>query len=272
MKRNLIVIDESKCNGCGQCVNACAEGALKLVDGKARLVSDVYCDGLGACIGECPTGALTIEQREAAGFDEQAVRQRLGQNAPAPAAAAPAASAGHAASAHSHGHGPGGCPGAALRQLKPVPFETPCACAGGPAEAAQSALANWPVQLSLVPPTAPIFRKAHLLVCADCVAYALPDFHRRLLAGRTVVIGCPKLDDVEAYTQKLTAIFTGNEILSVTVAHMEVPCCGGIVRAVREALGQSGRTDIAYRQMLVRIGGEMEQEVPQGCPGGCGDD
>ena len=264
MKRNLIVIDESKCNGCGQCVNACAEGALKLVDGKARLVSDVYCDGLGACIGECPTGALTIQQREAAGFDEQAVRERLGQGAKAPTAAAPAAGP--------HAHGPGGCPGAAVRQLKAVPFETPCACAGGAAEETESTLANWPVQLTLVPPTAPIFRGAHLLVCADCVAYALPDFHRRLLAGRTVVIGCPKLDDVEAYTQKLTAILAGNDILSVTVAHMEVPCCGGIVRAVLRALGQSGRTDIAYRQVLVHIDGEMEQEVPQGCPGGCGDD
>jgi Pyruvate/2-oxoacid:ferredoxin oxidoreductase delta subunit len=270
VKRNLIVIDESKCNGCGQCVSACAEGALKLVDGKARLVSDVYCDGLGACIGECPTGALTIQQRDAEGFDEQAVRQRLGQGEPSPAAEAPAAEAGHVENTHGHGHS--GCPGAAVRQLKAVPFEAPCACPSGPAEVTESALANWPVQLSLVPPTAPIFRKAHLLVCADCVAYALPDFQRRLLAGRSVVIGCPKLDDVEAYTQKLTAILAGNEILSVTVAHMEVPCCGGIVRAVLQALAKSGRTDIAYRQVLVHIDGKMEQEVPQGCPGGCGDD
>jgi len=185
-KRKIVQIDQDKCDGCGLCVPSCAEGAIQVIAGKARLVSDVYCDGLGACLGECPQGAITIVEREAEAFDEQAA----------------------------HRHGP--------------PDEEP------------SALGNWPLQLHLVPPTAPHLRDADLLLVADCVPFALADFHGRFLRGRPVVIGCPKLDDGEAYVAKLVSILTLSSIRSLTVLHMEVPCCQGLVRIAQTALAAAG--------------------------------
>ena len=264
-KRNIIRIDENKCDGCGLCVPSCAEGAIQVIDGKARLVSEIYCDGLGACLGECPQNAITIEERDAAEFDESAVEKHLasiGRNpqahAPAPApkpapAPAPAAcpstrphpaglerllgTAGLAGQAHGHG---GGCPGSAARMLEPRPAAAP---AGGPAaEAPASQLGNWPVQLMLLPPRAPYFQGAELLIAADCVPFAFADFHRRFVAGKTVAIGCPKLDDTQVYLDKLAQIFAANEIRSIQVAYMEVPCCFGLVHTVKEALAASGKS------------------------------
>ncbi len=217
MRREIIHIDEEKCNGCGLCVPNCAEGALQIVNGKARLVAENLCDGLGACLGECPRGALTIEVREADAFDEEAVRRHLQvkeNNCP------------------NHG----GCPGSMTRVLK-TKTATEAEQPGG--EMA-SELAQWPVQLKLVNPNAPYFRNADLLIAADCVPFACADFHRRFLRGRAVAVGCPKLDDAAFYLEKLTEMIRNNNFKSITIAYMEVPCCGGLVRLVREAARRAG--------------------------------
>ena len=239
--RKVIRIDETKCDGCGQCVVACAEGAIAIIDGKARLVSDTYCDGLGACLGECPQGALTIEVREAAVFDEDAVRdhlERLGQPHapaphhpahPAPAPRAPALQAGC------------GCPGSAVRSFRPAAGASPCCSDRVPAEG-DSALGHWPVQLHLVPPNAPFLDGADLLLAADCAAFACGDFHARFLQGRAVAIACPKLDDTEPYLEKLSRMLAENDVRSLHVVHMEVPCCFGLVQLARQALAASGKT------------------------------
>ena len=224
MKRNIIQIDRSKCNGCGKCVSACHEGAIRLVDGKAELVSEVYCDGLGDCVGDCPTGALTIEEREAPAFDAAAVAARL-----RPPAAPPSA----------------GCPG--LRSFSFGGRAAPAAVAACPSAAAAgtgqpSALSQWPVQLRLVPVQAPWWEDADLLLAADCVAVAVPDFQQRLLKGRKVAVLCPKLDDSEGYVEKLAAILAQNRVRSLTVARMQVPCCGGVVRLAQEALARAGKS------------------------------
>ncbi len=211
VQRQIIRIDEEKCTGCGKCVMACAEEALAIVDGKARLVGEVYCDGLGACLGECPEGALTIEEREATPFDEEAVERRLAQLG-------------------KHEPLPCGCPGASVRALAPDP--TPAQSRGS---ATASRLSHWPVQLRLVPPGAPFLRGAEILVCADCVPFAMPDFHEKHLAGRVVLVGCPKLDDLDHYRDKLRAIFEQARPQSITVLRMEVPCCSGLAHAVSEA-------------------------------------
>jgi Pyruvate/2-oxoacid:ferredoxin oxidoreductase delta subunit len=209
-RRRIIRIDETKCDGCGLCVSACAEGAIALVDGKARLVSETYCDGLGACLGECPQGALTMEERAAPAFDAAAVAARQG---------APAEPAHHA-----------GCPGSAMRSFTPAAPHAESTAAPPPSQ-----LGHWPVQLTLVPPAAPFLRGADLLVCADCVPFAVPDFHSRYLAGRAVVVGCPKLDDLDAYREKLAEIMAVARPRRLTVLRMEVPCCGGIAHAALEA-------------------------------------
>jgi ferredoxin len=227
----IIRIDESKCNGCGKCVKACAEGALKIIDGKARVVSETFCDGLGACIGDCPQGALTIEEREASAFDEKAVAAQMQAAKPA-------------------GHHHNGCPGSAAKV-----FAADRAAPAADGSARPSRLSNWPVQLKLAPVEGPLFDGADLLVCADCVPYALANFHEQLLAGRIVLIGCPKLDDPAFYADKLTAILQANNIHSITVAHMEVPCCNGIVYAVRQAMERSGKNDIALSDVAVGIHG-----------------
>ena len=216
MLRKIVLIDEEKCNGCGDCVPSCAEGAIQIINGKARLVNDALCDGIGNCLGYCPEGAITIIEREAAPFDEVMASQ-------------------HPASKHAETKPEPvsypACPGSLSRMLKQ---ETSKAThkTGAPA---QSKLANWPVQLKLVPPSAPYLKGASLLICADCVPFALADFHERYLDGRILMVGCPKLDDLEFYFDKLKAIFATAQPKDIMVLRMEVPCCYGIVRAVEEA-------------------------------------
>ncbi|HEY9069027.1 MAG TPA: 4Fe-4S binding protein [Candidatus Ozemobacteraceae bacterium] len=229
MKRKIIRIDESKCNGCGLCIPGCHEGALQIVDGKARLVADVYCDGLGACLGECPQGALTIEEREAVAFDQKVVDQRLTALKAQKADGCPS-------QAHGHAHR-GGCPGSTMRQMnRPAPTAPSVLLSGSDL----SQLGHWPVQLMLVPPTAPFLREADILLCADCVPFALPDFHSRYLAGRPVLVGCPKLDNSDHYLEKLTEMFKVSRPKRVTVLRMEVPCCGGLAWLAEEARQASG--------------------------------
>jgi len=256
MQRTVIEIDEEKCDGCGQCVTGCAEGALAIIDGKARLVSEVYCDGLGACLGHCPQGAITTVVREAAAFDQAAVDVHLAKQDRAPAPRAE--SAGHACACdhdeepephHHHHHHGGGCPSSAPRTLvHPTINHQP------PTTDTASALSSWPVQLALVPPQAPFLKGADLLLCADCVPFAMPDFHARYLKGRVVLVGCPKLDNLPAYTQKLAAIYAVAQPRSVTVLRMEVPCCAGLAQAAmraKEALG----SDVPVETVIVSING-----------------
>jgi ferredoxin len=251
--RKIIHIDEEKCNGCGLCVPACVEGALAIVDGKARLISETYCDGLGACLGECPQDAITIEEREAAAFDEEAVQQHMAHaHAAAPEPAA------H----HPVGQGTGFvCPSA--RSQRFAPCAQPSAASAESAGA--SALSHWPVQLMLVPPDAPYFQGAELLVAADCVPFAYADFHRDLLGGRALVVGCPKLDDVGFYETKLTQILRASDIRKLTVVHMEVPCCFGVVMAVRRALAASGK-DISCEEITITIRGQRAQQPTSPAP------
>lgn len=246
MKRNIVEIDSEKCNGCGDCVNACAEGAIQLIDGKAKLVTDSYCDGLGACLGHCPMDAIKIIEREADEFDEAAVAEHLqNQNHAKPPAPA-----------HNHGHSGGGCPGSMLRNLmKERPAQSQNS-APRTASGNQSELRQWPVQLHLVPVNSPNWDGAELLLCADCVPVAYPDFHSKLLRGRQVIIACPKLDDGAGYVEKLTAILRDNDIRSLSVARMEVPCCGGLTRLAETALQKSGKK-IPFQNIIVRIDGEL---------------
>jgi len=232
MIREMVKIDEEKCDGCGLCVPSCAEGAIRIIDGKAKLLADNLCDGLGACLGDCPRGAISIVKRQAAAFDEEAVHEHLKSIGREPAAHAQPAPKPQAP-AHSHG---GGCPSARLMN-----FDAPRAQASEEAGSRQSQLRQWPVQLHLLPPTAPVFKDADILLCADCVPFAYADFHKDFLKDRALVIGCPKLDDGQAYLQKLTAIFAQNDVRSVTVAHMEVPCCTGLIVLAKQAIEASGK-------------------------------
>lgn len=240
MKRQIIRIDEAKCDGCGQCATACAEGAIRIINGKAKLVSESHCDGLGACLGECPQGAITIEQREAAPFDPDAVKALQAQG-------------------HTHAEHGRSCPGSMVRQMQPKAAET-----AKPTDQ-PSMLANWPVQLKLAPITAPYFHEARLLVAADCVACAAPDFHRRFLAGKVLLVGCPKLDDAAAYQKKLAAILSQNRIVSVEVAFMEVPCCFGMVHVVRSAIESSGKN---IPLELVKLGIDGQVRSRERCDSG----
>ena len=235
--RKIVRIDEDKCDGCGLCVPDCAEGAIQVIDGKAKLLAENLCDGLGACLGVCPRDAITIEERPADEFDEAAVQ------AAKTAAEKPADL-------------PCGCPGSMARTLSPKTAPSPQQSA-----ARTSRLSHWPVQLTLVPTSGAMWNDADVLISADCVAVAMPDFHERLLAGRAVVVACPKLDDVGPYTEKLTHIFADNSIKSVTVAHMEVPCCTGIVMAAKAALDASGRTDIPFSDITVGVDGTVRSET-----------
>jgi NAD-dependent dihydropyrimidine dehydrogenase PreA subunit len=242
MHRVVVEIDESRCDGCGECVPSCAEGAIQMVDGKARLVGDALCDGLGACLGECPQGAIRVIEREAAAFDEAAVKLHLAA-VPAPRRSLSVLQAAPDAAA-------GGCPGARSVERLPVRAAQP-----GSAAPAPSQLSHWPVQLGLVSPRAPWLAGADLLLAADCVPFAYADFHRDLLAGRRVLVGCPKLDDVQAYAEKLAELFRESRPRSLTVARMEVPCCGGIVWAAREAVCLSG-VPLPVSEVTVAVSGE----------------
>jgi ferredoxin len=265
-RRKIIRIDEAKCTGCAECIPNCPEGALQVIDGKARLVSDLFCDGLGACVGHCPTGAMTVEERAAEPYDEAKVMAGIVKAGPNTIAA-------HLAHLRDHGatawydaavdylrqrgiplpSAPAkpacGCPGSAARTLDPSPSSAP---ADRPAR--PSALRNWPVQLTLVPVSAPYLKHADLLIAADCVAAAQPNFHAELVAGRVLLIACPKLDDAAFYQEKLTAIFRENAPRSVLVAHMTVPCCFGLVQLVKQAIADSGRT-IPFAETTVGIDG-----------------
>jgi Pyruvate/2-oxoacid:ferredoxin oxidoreductase delta subunit len=196
-KRKIIKIDEAKCNGCGLCIPNCREGAIKIIDGKARLIGDVLCDGLGACLGHCPQGAITMEEREAVAFDEAA--------------------------------------GACTHQ--------------------ESQLRQWPVQLRLVPAQAPYLNVSDLLICADCVPFACADFHSRFLQGKVLLVACPKLDDPQAYKEKLDQIIAQNDFKSIVYARMEVPCCAGLVNVIKQALIDNGKTKIPFREEIITIQG-----------------
>lgn len=244
--RDVVHIDEELCDGCGDCVPTCAEGAIQVIDGKARLVGDVYCDGLGACLGYCPQGAITVIRREAEEFDEDAVRQRL---ATMRAQVSPVAAAGLPVATHQAGGS--SCPGS--RTLSWVEGTAP--------ERAMepevgSALRQWPIQLHLVPPTAPFFTDADVLLAADCVAYAVGGFHRRYLDGKALAIACPKLDGhQEIYIDKLVAMIDQATIRSLEVIVMEVPCCSGLVRLVQEALARANRV-VPVTVSVVGVRGE----------------
>jgi len=220
--RPIIKIDESKCDGCGQCARACEEGAIQIVDGKAKLVSETYCDGLGACIGECPRDAITIEERPAQAFDPEAVQK-------------------HQAGHHTEEKLPCGCPSTFTQTFHREHGSQPHAANPDPAVPPASELAQWPIQLRLVPANAPFLAGARLLIAADCVPFAFADFHCRFLRGRILLIGCPKFDDADLSRDKLADIFRSNDIQSIEVVFMEVPCCFGLLRLIQAALDDSGK-------------------------------
>ncbi len=239
MIREIVKIDEEKCNGCGLCVPACAEGAIRIIDGKAKLIADNLCDGLGACLGDCPQDAITIVQREAEAFDEEAVEHHLEQQGETQAPPAPQ----------------GGCPSARLMSFDKKEAGADESPPVG--EKRSSELQQWPIQMHLVPPTAPFFKDAHLVVAADCAPFAYADFHKDLLKGKALAIGCPKLDDGKAYLDKLAAILHHNDIRSITVVHMEVPCCTGLIMMAKEAIAASGK-NVPLETVKVGIQGDLK--------------
>jgi NAD-dependent dihydropyrimidine dehydrogenase PreA subunit len=246
IKRKVIQIDEEKCNGCGLCVPSCAEGAIQIVNGKAKLIAEKYCDGLGACLGECPQDALHVIEREAEDFDEEAVEKHL----------------------HGKSHAknkeetitPCGSPSTRLQS-----FSQPQTCqeANQPVshDDIQSALSHWPIQIHLVPPTAPFLKGADLLVAADCTPVAYPNFHRDFLSGKVVMVGCPKFDDAQAYVEKFASIFHAAGIKSVTVVTMEVPCCQGLPLIVKKGMEMAGKK-IPIKQVIISTRGEVLKEQP----------
>ena len=232
MKRKIIKIDQNLCNGCGLCAAACHEGAIEMVDGKAKLTREDYCDGLGDCLPACPTGAITFEEREAPAYDHAAV---LAAKAAKERAAAPL---------------PCGCPGSMSRAIRREEASAPSA------GSVPSQLRQWPVQIKLAPINAPYFNGCHLLIAADCTAYAYGNFHQDFIRGKVTLIGCPKLDEGD-YTEKLTAILTQNDVRSITVARMTVPCCGGIQRAVQAAAAACGK-DIPLHVAIIAPDGTLQ--------------
>jgi Fe-S-cluster-containing hydrogenase component 2 len=239
--RKIIQIDEELCNGCGQCVPACAEGAIQVIDGKARLVKDRYCDGLGACLGECPTGALTIVEREAAEFDEEAVEEHLSarvqdeKNVESTLVC--------------------GCPSTQVQSFNASPTHHTNHMPDTH-DSFASTLSHWPVQIRLVPPTAPFLKGAHLLVAADCTAVAYPHLHRDFLQGKAVMVGCPKFDDAQEYVQKFADIFKTADIKDVTVVVMEVPCCQGLPVIITKGMELAGKS-IPVEQIIISTRGEI---------------
>jgi Fe-S-cluster-containing hydrogenase component 2 len=237
-KRNIVKIDEEKCNGCGMCAVACVEGAIKIIEGKAKLVSETYCDGLGACLGECPKGAIAVEVRDAEPFDEEAAK--LHMEAARPATPKPV----HA------------CPSSAVRQFAPAATNEAKPSATS-AAGQRSQLSQWPVQLTLVPPTAPFLQGAEVILTADCVPFAYAGFQQEFLLGRALLVACPKLDDFQAHQEKLTEILRRSDIKSLTVVHMEVPCCSGLTHMAQRAVAASGK-DVPLRDVTISIRGERK--------------
>ena len=234
-KRKIVNIDEEKCTGCGLCIPNCAEGALQIVNGKAKLVKEIYCDGLGACLGHCPEGAIVIEERNAKEFDAEAAKKHLEE-----------------IKKKEEDKLPCGCPGTAVRSV-----DKRTTSGKRRATKAESELTNWPLQLKLIPIDAPYLKNADLLIAADCVAFSYPDFHQDLLKGKALIIGCPKLDEVDLYIKKLSEIFKVNNLKSVTVAHMEVPCCFGLNHIVSEAMKLSGKK-IPLKEITISIQGDVK--------------
>lgn len=241
VKRKIVEIDEERCDGCGLCVPSCAEGAIEVVDGKARLVAEKYCDGLGACLGECPNDALRVIEKEAEEFDEEAVEKFLKAKEEAPHQEAQTMAC--------------GCPSAQIQSFSTL---TAYAQANEPTSqgTAVSALSHWPVQIKLVPPFAPFLKGANLLVAADCTPVAYPSFHQDFLKGKVVMVGCPKFDEVDAYIQKFADIFNTADIKSVTVVVMEVPCCQGLPMIVEKGLDIAGRK-VPMEKVIISTRGEI---------------
>lgn len=290
MKRQIITIDERLCTGCADCIPACPEGALQVIDGKARLVSDLFCDGLGACVGKCPTGAMRVEEREAEPYDERRVMaESIVKAGPNVIAAhlrhlmehgedgylktaldylqeqgiSNPLETGAASEPAGHGHH-GGCPGSRMVDMRgngtPMPAVTATTTATSPGE-----LRQWPIQLHLVNPVAPYYQESDLLLAADCTAFAVGDFHGRFMRGRSLAIACPKLDvEMERYVEKLTAMIDTAHINTITVALMEVPCCGGLMGLVRQAL-ERARRKVPVKLIVVSISGEVLSEEWASC-------
>ena len=234
--RKIVRIDEEKCDGCGVCVPSCVEGALQIIDGKAKLISETYCDGLGACLGECPRGAITIEEREADEFDEEAVQHHSQEKE------------------HAREELPCGCPSATVTQFEK---QEDTGTAPEAALPQQSLLNHWPVQLTLVPPAAPFFQGADLVLAADCVPFAYANFHHDFLKDHALLVACPKLDDFPAHQKKLADILSHSEVKSLTVVHMEVPCCSGLVHMAKQAISASGK-DIPFNEVTIGVRGDLK--------------
>ncbi|MFH1587493.1 MAG: 4Fe-4S binding protein [Candidatus Diapherotrites archaeon] len=286
MKREIVEIDEEKCNGCGLCIPNCYEGALQVIDGKARLISDLFCDGLGNCLGHCPEGAITIVEREAEAYDERKVMEKIskqgrnvvkahlqhlkdhkqedlfweavnyleemGEKNPLEVEGEYSKTA-HSNDSH-NSHEGCSCPGAAMMDLRKETRSS----SGAEHSKQESELQQWPVQLNLLPPNAPYFQNSDLLIAADCTAYANANFHSQLLKGKSVAIGCPKLDDIGTYKEKIKSIIEMNDLNTITVAIMEVPCCGGLYSAVEEALDESGKR-ITLKKVVIGIDGLIRE-------------
>lgn len=283
MKRKIITIDETKCVGCGQCIPDCPEGALQLIDGKARLVSDLFCDGLGACIKSCPVDAIRVEERDADQYDERRVMENIVKGGANVITAHlkhlkdhnqteyfnqaleylkehnmhPSQFFGKGGAMdqkHAHGNDSGMCPGSRMMDLRCAHNEPEDA---GAQAVKKSELRNWPIQLELINPNAPYFKDADLLIAADCVPFAYIDFHKRFLKGRTLIMFCPKLDpDLDRYVEKLAEIFTNQSIKSITLVHMEVPCCFGVEAIVKKALEKAGKV-ITIKEYTISLQGEL---------------
>jgi ferredoxin len=272
-KRKIIKIDEDKCTGCGLCIPNCPEGALQIIDNKARLISDLFCDGLGACIGHCPEGAIDIEEREAGEYSERKVMENIIKQGPNVIKA-------HLEHLKDHGekkllkeaiavleekdlvapalgggcnHGGGGCPGSKMMDMTK---EVSAPDSGSEDGKRLSQLRQWPIQISLVPPSAPYLDGADLLIAADCVPFTYADFHKDLLKGKVLLVGCPKLDDTDRYKEKFAQVFKQNNIKSITYARMEVPCCGGMIGPIEEAISESGK-DIPFKKLVISIKGDL---------------
>ncbi len=245
VKRKIIEIDDELCDGCGDCTLSCAEGALEIIDGKAKVISDNLCDGLGACIGECPTGALRIIEREADEFDEAAVEKHLETRPQNESPASPFPT--------------GGCPSASIQQFgqEPAMAKQPLPTTGRPTN--ESSLGHWPVQVRLVPPTAPFLKNADLLVVADCVPVAYPDLHKNFLKGRAIMLGCPKFDDTQEYIDKFAQICSQSGIKSITTLIIEVPCCSGLPVVVKKGMDIAGK-NIPMKEIVISTRGQILSE------------